>query len=140
MPCCGSESWTKLTSREDYGADEKTVPYLLNEFNHYFETPFDTTDPNFAQCTMDRKNSLDSDGKSSMYIVNHFLDEEILDTDILVPNRGAAATTNAPTGPGSIGAQSSRCAGAYGRWPNVVLIDYFGTGDAMSAQNAMNGL
>jgi hypothetical protein len=132
----------RLTRREDYGADEKTVPYLLNEFYHYFETPFDTTDPNFAECTMDRQNTLDTDGTSSMYIVNHFLDEQvpIPDTDILVPNRAAAPNTNAATGTGSIGAQAGLCVGAYGRWPNVVLIDYFGEGNAIAAQNTMNGL
>ena len=73
-----------------------------------------------------------------MYIVNHFLDTDILGIDI--PNRGAAATTNADQGTGSIGAQASLCEGLYGRAPNVVLIDWSGTGAGMKAQGELNGL
>ncbi|KIW09273.1 uncharacterized protein PV09_00194 [Verruconis gallopava] len=124
----------------DYGANEKLVPYLLDEFNYYWETPFDTTDPNFAQCKIDRANKLDSSGKSSMNIVNHFLDVEIPFTDILIPDREAAGQTNAVSGDGSIGAQASLCKSIYGRYPNVVLIDFFGMGDAIGAQKLLNGL
>jgi hypothetical protein len=122
----------------DYGADERSVPYLLDEFNYFFETPFDATDPAFAQCTMDRSNKVDGDGKSSMYIVNHFLDVEILETKVLVPDRNDAGRTNAATGTGSVGAQVDLCSGMYGRYPNVVLVDYFGKGDPLAVQNRMN--
>ncbi|KAF2669232.1 PLC-like phosphodiesterase [Microthyrium microscopicum] len=131
---------TRLVVFIDYGADEKTVPYLLDEFNYFFETPFDTTDPNFAQCTMDRQNKADNDGKSSMYIVNHFLDMKIPATSVLVPDRADAGKTNAATGTGSIGAQADLCVGSWGKQPNVVLVDYFGQGQEMNAQNTMNGL
>lgn len=116
------------------------MPYLLDEFNHFWETPFDTTDPNFAQCKIDRANKLDADGKTSMNIVNHFLDEDVPFTDILVPDRGDAGKTNAVSGSGSIGAQAALCSSTFGRNPNVVLIDYFGQGDAIGAQKMLNGL
>jgi hypothetical protein len=125
-----------LISALDYDADETTVPYIIDEFNYYFETPYDTTDPNFAECKIDRQNNADPDGSSSMYIVNHFLDDSIL--GILIPDEDDAATTNAPTGTGSIGAQASLCVSIYGREPNVVLIDYFGSGDAMTAEANLN--
>jgi hypothetical protein len=126
--------------KTDYGADEKSVPYLLDEFNYFFETPFDTVDPNFAECTMDRRNKVDGDGRSSMYLVNHFLDVDVLNTNVLVPDRTDAARTNAATGSGSIGAQANLCLGTWSRWPNVVLVDYFDQGNPLAAQNSMNGV
>jgi hypothetical protein len=33
----------------DYGADTSTVSYILDEFTYFFETPYDTTDPNFPE-------------------------------------------------------------------------------------------
>ncbi len=33
----------------DYGADTSVVPYILDEFTYFFETPYDTTDPNFPE-------------------------------------------------------------------------------------------
>jgi hypothetical protein len=123
----------------DYGADG-SVGYLLNEFNYYWETPFDTTDPTFAECSINRPNTLDTDGMSSMYIVNHFLDVNLLGTGVLVPDKADDGTTNAATGTGSVGDQADRCAGIYGRWPNVILIDYFGSGNPLAVQNEMNGV
>ena len=73
-----------------------------------------------------------------MYIVNHFLDVNIL--GILVPDKGADQTTNAATGTGSIGAQVALCENTYGRKPKGVLVDDFDKGNVFAAQNAMNGL
>jgi hypothetical protein len=112
----------------------------LDEFNYFFETPFDTTDPHFDQCTLDRPNKLDADGKSSMYIVNHFLDIDLAGSGILVPDKTDAARTNAAHGDGSIGTQVALCVGAYGRNPNVVLIDEVGQGNFLMSQFALNGL
>jgi hypothetical protein len=41
------EPW--LTSLKDYGADTSVVPYILDEFTYFFETPYDTTDPTFPE-------------------------------------------------------------------------------------------
>ena len=73
-----------------------------------------------------------------MYIVNHFLDKEVLGVD--VPDDGADETTNAATGTGSIGAQADLCASVYGRVPNFVLVDMFDRGDVFTAQAALNGV
>jgi hypothetical protein len=125
-----------LTPSTDYNANTKQVPYIMDEFSYFFETPFDTTDKTFNECKIDRQNNVNPDGKSSMYIVNHFLDLSIF--GILIPDMVDAAKTNAVTGSGSIGAQASLCKGIYGRNPNVVLIDYFGRGAAMAAQTSLN--
>lgn len=71
-----------------------------------------------------------------MYIVNHFLDVDIF--GIKVPDRDAAARTNAATGEGSIGAQASECATLYHRAPNVVLADFVDKGDVIEAQDNLN--
>jgi len=127
---------TRLVTFLDSGADVTQVPYILDEFTYFFETPFDTTDPTFAECTLDRPAGASPDGR--MYIVNHFLDVDIFGIDI--PDELAATTTNAATGTGSIGAQSALCESIYGRPPNFVLIDYASLGDWPAAQDALNGL
>jgi len=122
----------------DYHADEREVPYILDEFTYYFETPYDTTDPEFAQCEINRPDSAGPDGR--MYIVNHFLDTNFLNTGILIPDNFADAETNAAKGNGSIGAQADLCYSIYGRPPNVVLVDMFDRGDVFTAQNNLNNL
>ncbi|KAL8993557.1 MAG: hypothetical protein Q9169_006253 [Polycauliona sp. 2 TL-2023] len=57
--------------------DGKKVPYILDEFEYFFETPYNTLDPGFEQCSIDRPPGAKSEGR--MYIVNHFLDKKILD-------------------------------------------------------------
>lgn len=82
-----------------------------------------------------------------MYIVNHFLDDDIgsiggydIFGPILVPDRANAPTTNAATGTGSIGAQAAMCNSIYKRKPNFVLLDFVDQGQGIAAQNALNGL
>jgi hypothetical protein len=132
----------RLTDAEDYGANQAQVPYLLDEFNHFWEDPFDSTDPTFAECAINRPNKVDADGKSSMILINHFLDVSIGigSNSILVPDRSAESTTNAATGIGSVGDQANRCAGIWGRYPNVMLVDFFGDGNPLLAAEKMNGL
>lgn len=72
-----------------------------------------------------------------MYIVNHFLDVDIL--GVKIPDRAAASTTNAATGKGSIGAQATVCEALYSRAPNVVLLDFVDKGSPIEAQNELNG-
>ncbi|KAK4692970.1 hypothetical protein P7C71_g4335, partial [Lecanoromycetidae sp. Uapishka_2] len=124
----------------DSGANE-TAPYILPEFDYFWETPFDTTDPNFLQCIVSRPGDLaqqPSVTSQRMYIMNHFLDTDILGMDL--PDRYDAERTNAVTGDGSIGAQAELCRGLHGRPPNGILVDYFDRGDVFKAQNILNGL
>jgi hypothetical protein len=116
------------------------VPYVLDEFHYFFETPYDTTDPNFPEyacplvflvqpkansaldrCSIDRPPGASAAGR--MMLVNHDLD--LMIGSISIPDNGADSTTNSPA---SIEAQSSICSGLYGRNPNVILVDYFNVG------------
>ncbi|KAI9744018.1 MAG: hypothetical protein M1818_002752 [Claussenomyces sp. TS43310] len=126
----------RLVMFMDSGANTAIVPYILDEWTYFFETPYDTTDPTFNECTLDRPSGASASGR--MYIVNHFLDVSIL--GILIPDTSDDAQTNAATGNGSIGAQADLCYGIYGRMPNFVLVDNFDTGDVFTAQNNLNSL
>ncbi|KAJ5086077.1 hypothetical protein N7532_010848 [Penicillium argentinense] len=119
----------------DYGTDTTKVDYILNEFNYYFETAYDVTDSSFSNCSIDRPFGASASGR--MYIVNHFLDVDIF--GVKIPDRQHAARTNAATGDGSIGGQASLCEDMYDRAPNAILLDFVDEGDAINAQNSLNG-
>ena len=105
----------------DYNADTSQVNYILDEFTYLYETPYDTTDPNFAECTLDRPAGASASGR--MGLVNHFLDVEIdlFGEVILIPDTINAGTTNSLS---SITAQTSLCVNAFGRTPNFVLVRF----------------
>ena len=132
---------TRLVVFLDSGADTsgKAAPYILDEFTYFFETPFDTTDPSFNQCRLDRPANSSPDAK--MYIVNHFLYKKIwIGKEVLVPAWEKAEETNARNGDGSIGQQIIRCEGIYQKAPWGVLVDFVDQGDVVAAQNDANGL
>lgn len=118
----------------DYGADTIRFPYILSEFDYFFETPFDVTDPTFAACNVDRA----SHAATPMYIVNHYLDVKLFGSDVLIPDILDIERTNAATGGGSIGAQVAVCEKLYPYAPKAVLVDYIDEGDAFAAERAMN--
>lgn len=91
------------------------MPYILDEFTYFFETPYDVTDKSFNECTLDRPAGASADGR--MYIVNHFLDVDIL--SILIPDQIEASSTNSES---SILAQSDLCYQDWGRMPNFILV------------------
>ncbi|KAH8671429.1 PLC-like phosphodiesterase [Xylariales sp. PMI_506] len=124
---------TRLVVFMDYGADTSEVAYILNEFQYFFETPYDTTDASFPECTLDRPAGASANGL--MMIVNHFLDLDIL--GILIPDTLAIETTNSLS---SIQAQGSICYSDYGRIPNVILLDYVDVGEGLEAQDDYNGV
>lgn len=130
-------SGKRLVVFMDYHADSGKVDYILDEFAFIWETPFDTTDPAFAQCTVDRPPN--GDTGRLMGLVNHFLDVEInlFGQQILIPDSVEAYKTNSLA---SITAQTSLCASQHARVPNFVLLDFISVGDAMAAQKQLNRL
>ncbi|KAG8531902.1 uncharacterized protein KY384_003538 [Bacidia gigantensis] len=131
----------------DYASQPQRVPYILDEFGYFWETPFDTTDPNFQQCTIDRPRILPSTPawykagvEQRMYIVNHYLDTKFAGVE--VPDRRDAGKTNAADGnPSSIMTHVRLCEKLHGgNKPSVVLVDYFDRGSVKKAEAALNGL
>lgn len=104
----------------DYNANTDSVPYILDQFAYYFEGPFDTTDPDFAQCAIDRPGK-DTSPDGRMYLVNHYLDIE-LPFDIFIPDQINAPMTNSLD---SILQQAELCDDTYSRMPNVILVSQY---------------
>ncbi|MCJ1470409.1 hypothetical protein MMC07_009054 [Pseudocyphellaria aurata] len=127
-------SGKRLVAFVDYGSSP-LYPYILGEFHYFWETPFDTIDRAFSQCTTQRILPV---ANPNMYILNHFLDTQIL--KLLVPDRRDASHTNAAAGTGSIGAQVELCKKLHGYLPRVILVDYFERGDVFKVQRSLNGL
>ena len=131
---------TRLVAFLDYGALD-TVPHILPEFLYFWETPFDMTDPSFPQCIIDRPGSAAENPEVAyqrMYIINHFLDTEMMGMDI--PDRRDAKSTNAVSGKDSIDAQVDLCLQEHRRSPKGILVDFFEKGDVFAVQDALNGL
>ncbi|KAI8962681.1 PLC-like phosphodiesterase [Daldinia sp. FL1419] len=118
----------------DYNMDTSKVPYILDEFAYYFETPFDPTEDILSGCGIDRPSGVSADGR--MFLANHNLNVEIL-PDVLIPNLVEAHNTNSVE---SITEQTDNCKSSYGRVPNVVLLDFVSQGDTIKAQDLLNGL
>ena len=104
---------TRVVFFLDYGADEDRVPYILEQFNHMWETPFSPTDPSFP-CTVQRPSNLSpEEARDRLYMANHNLNLQldIRDIEILVPNFFLIEQTNAESGFLSLGQMAEECTG-----------------------------
>ncbi|KAK1756052.1 PLC-like phosphodiesterase [Echria macrotheca] len=124
-------------------------PFLLDEFTHVFETPFDVRSLSAFTCTLDRPKSKAPSGPRSalqggmLSLVNHFA-QTVITGDITVPNVGDIATTNSPstTIQGALGMHVAGCAGEWGGSgkPNFVLVDFWDKGPAVDTADRLNGI
>lgn len=103
----------------DYWANQQSVPYILDEFTHIWESPFSPQDPAFP-CTIQRPPGLaEEDARENyMYIANHNLNVAVElgaitgggDDAILLPNTAQINTTNgAGLEMGQLGAMALNC-------------------------------
>jgi len=120
----------------DASVDMTRVPYILDEFQFVWETPFDSTDATFP-CKVDRIGGPLAQ-TDHLSLINHFLDKELFGiSSIDIPDKGAASTTN---GVDSILANVAGCAGFNGgRNSNFVLMDWVNIGDPIKAVDQLNG-
>lgn len=131
------DSGKRLIVFLDHGADtDRSVPYLLPEFEMIWETPFSVTDPSFP-CKVDRiAGPLDT--TDHMYMINHSLNKDLFGTGIIISDPDDAGTTNSVS---SILANAAGCEQfSAGRPPNFVLLDFVDIGQGMQAVNLLNGL
>ncbi|KAI5296181.1 hypothetical protein KEM52_005297 [Ascosphaera acerosa] len=126
-----------IDNSEDYHTDTARVPYLLPEFEYYFETPFSPTDPLFRSCDVHRPPNATASG--SMYLVNHNLNKRVGHKSFLVPDWRHAPRTNSMIGSSGIGYHAGRCYQQHGRRPNVILVDYITQGEVLQTQELLNG-
>ncbi|GJE97373.1 PLC-like phosphodiesterase [Phanerochaete sordida] len=121
----------------DAGADtDRSVPYILPEFEMVWETPFSVTDASFP-CSVDRiAGPLTTE--DHMYMINHSFNINLFDTGIIISDPEDAPTTNSVT---SIMDNAAGCEQfAAGRAPNFVLLDFVDLGQGLQAVNQLNGL
>lgn len=117
----------------DSGANTNVVPYILDEWTYFFETPYDTFDINFPECNLDRPAGSSPNGK--MYIVNHDLDVQI--GSISIPDKADDPRVNSVQ---NIEAQTTLCLNKWGRLPNFILVDYYNLGNPLQAERELNHL
>lgn len=114
----------------DYGANQKEIPYILDQYSQLWETPFSPTDANFP-CVINRPPNLSAqDAKDRLYLANHNLNTKlnISNLNILIPDLANIYRTNGVDGFGSLGLASDVCASKYGRPPNFLVVDYYNCG------------
>lgn len=138
-PTLGSmiSSGKRLVTFIDFGADKEgdTVPFLLPEFQHIWETPYDSTNASFP-CSVNRTAG-PLPNEEHMYMINHFLDLDLFE-GILIPDELSASKTNSVD---SILSDAAGCTHlASNRNPSFVLLDWIDQGQAFLAADRLNGL
>lgn len=130
------DSGKRVVAFLDFGAEtDRSVSYILPEFEMVWETPFSVTDPTFP-CSVDRiQGPLAT--TDHMYMINHSLDINVFDLGIFISDPEDAPTTNGVT---SILANANGCAPlSAGRAPNFVLLDFVNLGQGWQAVDQLNG-
>lgn len=116
----------------DYKANQSSVPYILDEFTHMFETPFSPQDQSFP-CTRQRPPGLNQDEATEkyMYLANHNLNTAVdlsaliggsNDNVILIPNTAEINKTNGQLNKfGQLEAMSQNCTEDWGKFRIRIL-------------------
>ncbi|KAL6866167.1 hypothetical protein ACO1O0_002272 [Amphichorda felina] len=115
----------------DYNADQTQFPWLLDQFAHVWETPFDPVDREFP-CDVQRPPDLKPEtARNRLTLMNHNLNVEfnVFDTSLLVPAVSLLNETNNATGYGSLGAAARKCQSQWGHPPTYLNVDYYNYGD-----------
>ncbi|KAH6849950.1 PLC-like phosphodiesterase [Chaetomium sp. MPI-CAGE-AT-0009] len=134
-------------------SESQTHPYLLNEFDHVFETPYNTTTDTAFTCAVDRPRAANATAASLLLpLVNHFAYLRVTG-DISIPAAADVDATNNPsrTGMRALGRHLADCAAQWGddddqngggksRVVVFVLVDFYDRGPALLAADAVNGI
>lgn len=129
----------------ELGQPSADFPYLLDEFEHVFETAFEVVTPAGFNCSLHRPaggGTASSAAAAGMLpLVNHFLDQS-LGGGLVIPDADAAGDTNSAdkAKAGALGLHARTCAGEFGVKPTFVLVDFFDQGPALDTADALNGV
>lgn len=141
MISAGTRVVTFVTNM-DYSA---SAPYLLPEFDHVFETPFEVTAIGGFNCTVDRPSKANpaSTALSSGYmsLINHFKYQSLIGS-IQIPDVDSIAIVNSAgtSETGNLGKHLQQCKTEWNKTPNFVLVDFWNKGDPIAALDAMNSV
>ncbi|KAG6028189.1 hypothetical protein E4U19_001636 [Claviceps sp. Clav32 group G5] len=124
-----------------------STPYLLPEFTHVFETPFEVASIDGFNCTIDRPSRASKEPASSalasgyLSLVNHFKYQSVL-AGVEIPDVSSIETVNSAGGSvvGNLGKHLGECRREWNRVPNFVLVDFWNRGDVIAAVDGMNGV
>lgn len=129
------DSGTRVIMFLDAGADITQADFILPEFEMIWETPFSVTDSSFP-CSVNRISGPLAT-EDHMYLINHSLNINLVDTGVIVSDPEDAPTTNGIT---SIIANVNACAPLGGnRNPAFLLLDFVNLGNAFQAADQLNG-
>lgn len=140
-----SNSTRLVTFVASLPASSNTVaPYLLDQFTFVFENNYNVTDASGFSCEADRPPAVRGQtatvvSSGRLPFLNHFMYQSS-GLGIFSPNTANIATTNAATGPGSLGQAANDCSNDYGKAPTFLLVDYFDQGSTVSVANSLNGI
>jgi hypothetical protein len=126
------------------GQASTEYPFLMDQYAFMFENNYENTSPTNYSCNPSRPANLGGSPATAlqsnrMFLMNHFLYDNSL-FGIEVTNVTYAATTNAETGLGSLGASVRNCTGVYGKPPSFVMVDWFNMGPAIASVDTANGV
>lgn len=126
--------------------NDPSTPYLMDEFDYFFETQFEVTSPSNFSCTPHRPQSVQNNlntaiSSNRLALVNHFLGSED-GLGIVSPNVDIIETTNSPDdGEGTLGSEAKKCTQQYNnRKPTFFLVDFFDQGPAIKVIDSLNGV
>ncbi|KAG0735464.1 hypothetical protein G6F23_011574 [Rhizopus arrhizus] len=117
---------------------QSQLPWLLNEFDYVFETPYDNRNESSFSCTIDRPQS-PSNPTEMMYVMNHFLygTLQLGSLSIEIPQKGSANVTNSDS---SLLTQAKTCVQTFGRQPNFLEVDFYNLGDTLKIAAELNNV
>ncbi|OAA32604.1 PLC-like phosphodiesterase, TIM beta/alpha-barrel domain protein [Moelleriella libera RCEF 2490] len=131
-----------FVTNADYAA---SAPFLLPEFDHVFETPFEVSAIGGFNCSVNRP-SRASPASSSlasgyMSLVNHFKYQSVL-AGLEIPDVSSIDTVNsaATSAAGNLGKHLQDCKAEWNKQPNFVLVDFWNRGDPIAALDSMNAV
>ncbi|KAL7274731.1 hypothetical protein RUND412_002356 [Rhizina undulata] len=137
----------RLVSFISTTADEKAVPFLLDEFSYIFETPFEVFDAKKFVCTGDRPSSVSGQDKlkeavdTRLGFMNRFLGDLLIEgTEVYMPKVDYVATLNSDNGDGNLKTGIETCEGEWGRKGGFAMVDFFDQGPAIKVVDAANGV
>ncbi|KAG6003660.1 hypothetical protein E4U21_001821 [Claviceps maximensis] len=122
-----------------------SMPHLLPEFTHVFETPYQVSDINGFNCTVDRPSraSPASTGFADgfMSLVNHFKYQSFIG-GLELPDVSSIDVVNSAgtSATGNLGKHLQECKSEWNRAPNFVLVDFWNRGNVLAALDNMNGV
>ncbi|RDB16526.1 PI-PLC X domain-containing protein 1 [Hypsizygus marmoreus] len=121
----------------DSSTDTSQVDFIIPEFEIIWETPFSVTNSSFP-CSIDRIHG-PLPASDHVYMINHSLNKDLLNTGIIVSDPVHASTTN---GVPSIIDHVNRCVPLSGanRAPSFILLDFVNIGDGFEAADKLNGI